>query len=211
MMKKTKIFKLAVDMLLPNLLAIAAYIALLMFLNLFTEGALVMSTGALSSRGWDAEDVAPAMRVFLTVAEIVFGVVALAVVFLVTDWRARRNIAEREAFLAEIGTAPYDPVAGRMAYMRRRGIQSIAFFSGVILLFLTAEVLGVPFASFLITPETLLYHSLVNLFPLEMTARRVLIFLLTVLFNLVLCTAYHWFFAPRIYANWAGERLRVES
>ncbi len=210
-MTKPKMTKLLADLLISNLAALAAYILLLMLLNFFTEGKLVMSTGALSSRGWDAADVAPAMRVLLTVAEVIFGAVALALVFLLSYVRLGRNTAEREAFLAEIGTAPYDPVAGRTHYMHRRGWYAVAVFVGVVLLLLIAEAVGVPFASFLITPETLLCHSLVNLLPLGEWARRVLIFLMTLALNMILCTVYHRGFAPRIYARWARERLRVEA
>ncbi len=210
-MKKTTVPKLLLDLLIPNAVAIAAYVLLLQVLNVVTEGKLVMSTGALSSRGWDAEDVAPAMRVFLTIAELCLGAVALGVVFLVADWRLRRRTSEREAFLAELGTAPYDRSAWRGIYMRRRGWRSVGCLTGLVLVCLCAEALGVPFASLPIVPLTLFPHSLVNLLPIGMSARRILIGILSILLNFGVSWAYHRYIAPRVYDRLAGERLRVTS
>ncbi len=210
-MKKPTPLRFLGSLLLADLAALMAYICLLMLLNVFTEGKLVMSTGALASRGWDAEDVAPAMRVFLTIAEVVLGVVAMGAVYAVLQLRLCRDAGERDAFLAELGTAPYDRAAWRVTYMRRRGWRSVGCLTGLVLVCLCAEALGVPFASLPIVPLTLFPHSLVNLLPIGMSARRIMIGILSILLNFGVSWAYHRHIAPRAYDRLAGERLRVEA
>ncbi len=210
-MTKPKMTRLLIDLLIPNLLCTVVYMALLTLLNVVSEGKLVMSTGALVAQGWSASDVPPAIQIALTIAILVFDAIVLGLFFVFSYIRLSRYTSEKEVFLAEIATSPYDVKEGQKTYMHRRGWRSLFFFGGVLLGLLTAEEIGLPFATLLITPQTLITHDAMNLLPLSMATRRVMIFVLTALLNIGLYAVYQWLIPHRVYARWAGERMRVIS
>ncbi len=210
MKKRSYIWRFLKDLLLADLLATGAYVALLMLLNLVSEGRLVMSTGALTGQGWDAADVAPAWRVALTVCGRVFDAATLLAVLAILWWRLRRDAGRRADFLAAIGTSPFDAVAFRRTYIRGEGTRATAVYAAVLLALCLAEALGVPFATLPIVPQTLLCKALVALTPLSGGLRQTVVCVAVVAVNAALYGAYQALVVPRVYARWAGERLRVE-
>ncbi len=210
-MKKLSVGRFLKDILISEAVAIVAYILLLQFLNLVTEGNLLMSTGALSDYGWYAEDVSPVMRVVLGVAGTLFDVAVFFLFYAVLLWRLWRSRARRNEFLSDIGVARFDLAICRRTHMKRNGVRACMYFAGLLAFCMGLEALGVPFITLPITAQRLLCHSVVSLFlPIGM-ARRIVLFCVVLLVNTAVYAAYQWYVVPRVYQKWAGERLRVEN
>ncbi|MBR6709580.1 MAG: hypothetical protein IKL84_07875, partial [Clostridia bacterium] len=79
-MKKHSFVTFFVRFVGANLLALAAYIGGIELLNLITEGAVAMMTGAASGFGYDASYVAPGKRVLISIMLFVLYL-AMTVVF----------------------------------------------------------------------------------------------------------------------------------
>ncbi len=210
-MKKLSIGRFLLDTLIPEAVAIMVYILLLQFLNLITEGKLLMSTGALSDFGWYAEDVSLVMRVILGVVGTVFDVVVFFLFYAVSLWRLGRSRTRRDEFLADIGIARFDLEVCRRTHMKRNGVRACLYFGGFLAICMGLEAIGVPFITLPITAQRLLCHSIVSLLLPIGTARKIVLFCVVLLVNTAVYATYQWYVVPRVYQRWAGERLRVES
>ncbi len=195
---------------MANLLATGTYIALLMLLNLVSEGKLAMSSGALVRQGWNPEDVAPGVQVALWAASLLFGIIVLLMVFAVLLWRLCRDKSCRTAFLTELGTAPFDIRRFRDDYMRQSGRQAVRLYGAVMLLCSLAEAVGVPFATLPIVPQTLFFKSIIALMPLTGFVKKILVCIVVAGGNTVLFRYYQKHIVPCVYAKWATERMRVD-
>lgn len=210
-MKNLSICRFLADTLISEAVAIAAYILLLQFLNLVTEGDLLMSTGALSDFGWYAEDVAPAMRVVLGVAGTLFDVVVFLLFYAVSLWHLSRSRKRRDEYLSAIGIARFDLDTCRRTHMRGNGMRASVYFAGFLALCMGLEAIGIPFMTLPITAQRLLCHSTVSLIlPIGLT-KKIVLFFVVLLINTAVYAAYQWYVVPRVYEKWAGERLRVEN
>lgn len=197
-----------------NILALVAYIGGIELLNLLTEGAVAMISGAASGFGYDASYVAPGKRVFVSIMLILLYLSMTVVFYFMQTLFRQRSEHDRARFLAEIGTQPFDRDAWQTSYLTQgEGKREFVWFACLIGAGALGTLIGRPLtAAVILLMGGLQSPSLViGLLPLTGIAARIVQALAFAVVNLLLFRLYQTVVLTRLYAGWADERMHVEK
>ncbi len=200
-MSKPKIIAFLKDFIIVNAILFGAYLVITMVVTMFF-GEAVLEYGTAPTTGEKPNVVLTIFYALLQLA-IFFGFYALSL------FRFEKESEEKRVFLTEIGAERFDIAEFSKKYFNERGKYMLIYFSVTVGIVSFTRLIGVPFVSMLVLPQSMLPTVLLSVFGINAGSRSVLLFIVTVIVNVALYYLYQRYVCAKVYEKWADGRLRI--
>jgi len=209
-MKKYRFVTYLKSIAIINIVLLVCYLGLFALLNFAFEGELTQLSGALNSVGYSADDLSRQKVILIKALMIFVDLIIFIGFYALSYWRLQINADEKKQFLSYIGAEHLENNDLKNFYFSSRGKTQIKYFFIIISICSAIELIGIPFATLLLLPQTMLFGSILTLLSVTGVLRKVLLFLLTVFINIIVYYIYQRYICANIYIKWSKERLRVD-
>ncbi len=209
-MKKYRFVTYLKSIAIINIVLLVCYLGLFALLNFAFEGELTQLSGALNSVGYSADDLSRQKVILIKALMIFVDLIIFIGFYALSYWRLQINADEKKQFLSYIGAEHLENNDLKNFYLTSRGKTQIKYFFIIISICSAIELIGIPFATLLLLPQTMLFGSILTLLSVTGVLRKVLLFLLTVFINIIVYYIYQRYICANIYIKWSKERLRVD-
>ncbi len=200
-MSRPKIATFLKEFIIVNAILFGAYLAITTVVSMFF-GQAMLDFGMSTATGEKPNIV---LTIFYTLLQLAvfFGFYAFSM------FRFEKDSEEKRVFLTEIGAERFDIAEFSKKYFIARGKYMLIYFSAIVGIVSFTRLIGIPLVSMLILPQSMLPSVLLSVFGVTAGSMSFILFLVTVIVNVVLYFVYQRYVCAKVYEKWADGRLRV--
>ena len=177
----------------------------------FLEGDLAQFSGALSNRGYDANDLSQTKVVIIHILMLLFDAAIFFGFYVISYVRLKRNENTKKSFLKDIGSSKFDPKHFEKTYSTTVGKKTTIYFLITVFIGTFLNMMSVPFSTLLMISQTNLIESVVGMILGNGWVKKILVFVLSMGINFIIYFLYQKIVCVSVYKQWARERLYVDT